>query len=144
MHPTFVSRGFGERLGVSYVCDIEAVIFDQHGLRIYVARGRNEQDIVSGLVVEFADANRFRCLDEVDISSYTGTPGFVFGYNVVEVFQGGWSAECDDLIGINYGRREWLVVTGNLCVSVLSEEEPRIRHERWHFDKGPNIQPGRL
>lgn len=135
----FVARGFGERLGVGDASDMAALAYDHQGLRVFVARERNEQDVVTGLEVVFSESQKFRCLDEADIRSYSSSPGFVRGYHVVEVLQGGWSAECDELMGYEIKYREWLVVTGNLCVSVLSEEEPVVRQAHWHFDQGPRL-----
>ncbi|MFA9284586.1 MULTISPECIES: hypothetical protein [unclassified Comamonas] len=133
----FVSRGFGERIEVSGSSDIEAMHFDQDGLRIYIAQERDHQDIISGLIVEFAGARKFRCLDESDIADYLASPEFIHGYNVLEVLAGGWSAEIHSLSGYGCGLREWLVATGNLCISVISGEEPLIRQLRWSLDKGP-------
>lgn len=66
-------------------------------------------------------------LDEADFARYWVSPGFRHGHHVLYVVGGGWRAEESTLQGLPRSEgNEWLIVTGNRCVSVLSSEEPQV------------------
>jgi len=85
--------------------------------------------------VVFPDASAFRYLDEMDLARYWGSDGFVHGFHVLKVSAGGWSDEEDQLQGFTTSRREWLVVTGNGCVSVFAHAEPQVHAVTWQRDE---------
>jgi hypothetical protein len=89
---------------------------------------------VRGLDLTFADASAFRYLDEVDLAKYWGSEGFVRGYPILDVQEGGWCDEEATLQQYENRRREWLVITGNGCVSIFAPTAPIVRTIEWQRD----------
>lgn len=113
-------------LAVPSESDIASVRFNGQSLSIAVAREPLEGDRFRGLRVTFQSVQGFRFLDESDLAQYWVAPGFVHGHHVLLVTSGGWGAEEDLRQGLEVRRREWLVVTGNLCLNVFASEDPQI------------------
>ncbi len=126
-----VTQPFGQPLEVHPNSDIESLSYSSKGVLVRVARGFSAAGQIRGLDVSFSDATAFRYLDEADLARYWGSVGFVRGYPVLEVLEGGWSDEEAVLRGYESRRREWLVVTGNGCVSVLAESPPVLEEAEW-------------
>jgi hypothetical protein len=122
---------FTPLVGVHWGSDIESLFSSSNGLAITVARELDESGNVQGLKILFDQASAFRLLDEVDLARYWVSEGFARGSHVLEVFEGGWSDEESQLQGYETQRREWLIVTGNSCVSVFSSGEPQVEMVTW-------------
>lgn len=127
----FKAIPFSPVVGVHYWSDIESLSFSGSGLLITIACDLDESDRVQGLNVRFVQASFFRLLDEVDLSTYWISEGFPAGSHVLEVIEGGWSDEEHQRQGYTTQRREWLIVTGNGCVSVFSPNAPQVEAATW-------------
>lgn len=125
---------FGPPLDVHHSSDIESLTFSAKRLVVRVARELTSDGKVLGLELTFDDAFAFRYLDEADLARYWGSEGFVRGYPVLEVVRGGWSDEEAVLQGFEQRNREWLVVTGNGCVSVFATTDPTSVEVTWPFE----------
>lgn len=112
---------------------IESLRFSSQGLALRIALGLGPQDMVEGLDIAFPDACAIRYLDELDLQRYWRSRGFVRGYPVLEVQQGGWLDEEVVLQQRHYHQREWLVVTGNGCVSVFAASAPDVVPVQWRL-----------
>lgn len=121
-------------VGIDGGSDIESVSFDGAGLVIKVAREIDDSDQVKGMEIVFAKKSSFRYLDEGDLARYWVSDGFQRGSLVLEVLEGGWSYEENQLQGYDSQRREWLIVTGNGCVSVFCSVAPEVRDVSWAHD----------
>jgi hypothetical protein len=112
--------------GVSPLSDLAQIRFNGMQLVILIARERSGYGRFRGLEITFFDTRAFRVIDELDLYRYTKSPGFHFGHHVLSVAKGGWGSEESKLQGIEdrYEGNEWLIVTGNLCVSVFSHDDP--------------------
>jgi hypothetical protein len=106
--------------------DIKSLQFDGCELIVVVGCDVKSSGIVEGIEVRFSDVAGLRYLDEVDLVRYWTSTEFPRGHYVIEVVEGGWSQEESDLQGYTSRRREWLIVTGNGCVSVFSINNPLI------------------
>lgn len=122
---------FGESHDVHWGSDIESLTFSDEGLRIRIAGTICPSKQVNGLEIHFSCAAGFRYLDELDLARYWSSAGFVPGAHVLEVTSDGWSDEENVLQGFIGKRKEWLIVTGNACVSVFSQSEPTSRFVSW-------------
>ena len=122
---------FGKPLDVHLVSDVESLSFSGGGLAIRVARKFDQNGEVLGLEVLFESVSAFRYLDEVDLVRYWSSEEFLRGFHVLEVTEGGWSDEENALQGYETTRKEWLVVTGNRCISVFSTLDPKLNTISW-------------
>lgn len=122
---------YGPSGEVHWGSDVEDLHFDGNGLVVRVACEVDDSEGVRGLEIAFKDASAFRYLDELDLAQYWMSEGFVRGHHVLEVTAGGWSQEINQSQGYDSSRREWLVVTGNGCISVFALPEPAIRELHW-------------
>ncbi|MEO6276653.1 hypothetical protein, partial [Roseateles sp.] len=97
-------------------------------LEILIASSPAGQQRFNGLRISFPEACEFRMLDEADLARYWASPGFHRGHHVLSVVSGGWRAEEWSLQGLQskHEGNEWLIVTGNRCVSVLSSDAPQV------------------
>jgi hypothetical protein len=118
---------FSDAQEVHWGSDIESLRYDGPILVIVVARDPLPEGKTRGLEITFGSATAIRLLDELQIARYWTSKEFPFGHHVVEVLEGGWSDEESQLQGYATARREWLVVTGNGCVSVFSASEPIVK-----------------
>jgi hypothetical protein len=125
---------YGEPAEVHWGSDIESLSFSSQGLTVRVVRAVDSNGRVCGLDVSFPDASAFRYLDELDLARYWSSDGFVRGYPILEVLEGGWCDEEATLQQYENRRREWLIVTGNGCVSVLANTNPAARVAAWQRD----------
>jgi hypothetical protein len=128
---TFTAREFTPATGVAYTSDVEAVDYRDGMLVVAVACGLDADRTVRGLRVTFTRPAGFRLLDELDLHRYWMTVDWPRGSHVLEVTGGGWAKEEDALQGFDTIRREWLVVTGNACVSVFCAEQPLVAETSW-------------
>jgi hypothetical protein len=120
------TKPFSQVVGIASASDVAHLQYSEAGLLVTVAcQPRGER--VAGLKVCFKECSAFRLLDEADLARYWNSPQFSRGAYVVEVLQGGWSAEEDLLQGHARSRREWIVITGNACVSVFCMSEPEVQ-----------------
>jgi len=110
---------------VHWGSDIASVRFDGRRLVVLVARERLDDRRYRGLQVTFESPTGFRFLDELDFARYWSSAGFVRGHHVLAVSAGGWAEEETQLQGYERDRKEWLVVTGNGCLNVFSNEAPK-------------------
>jgi hypothetical protein len=119
---------FTSPVGVSPLSDVMQMRFNGAQLFILVARERAGEGRLRGLEITFTDTRAFRVIDELNLYRYTQSPGFHFGHHVLSVARGGWGSEESELQGIEgrYEGNEWLIVTGNLCVSVFSHADPLV------------------
>lgn len=119
---------------VHWESDVENLKFSPQGLKVRIALETDTDRRVHGLDVTFLDASAFRYLDELDLARYWVSEGLVRGYPVLEVQGGGWCDEEAVLQQFENRRREWLIVTGNGCVSVLAPSSPTITEVAWNLD----------
>lgn len=121
------TQPFDTRATVDHVSDVAEVHFAAGRLDILVASSPAGEERFNGLRGAFPEACGFRVLDEADLARYWASPGFRHGHHVLSVVSGGWRTEESTLQGLlrNEGN-EWLIVTGNRCVSVLSSDAPQV------------------
>ena len=117
--------------GVQPDSDLESLQYKDGILTIVLACSLDQHGNVHGISLTFQDVAGFRLLDEVDLARYWPSSGFVEGSHLLEVIDGGWSAEQNMVQGYESRRREWLAVTGNACVSVFCISEPAVSHGSW-------------
>jgi len=125
---------FGEPAEVHWGSDIASLDFSSQGLSVRIAREVSIDRVVKGVDVSFVDASAFRYLDELDLARYWNSEGFVRGYPILEVLAGGWCDEEATLQQYKNSRREWLIVTGNGCISVFASTNPTVREVEWKGD----------
>jgi hypothetical protein len=125
------TRPFAPTNGVHFGSDVESLSYLDGNLDVILACSQNEEGIIHGLKVHFAQPSGFRLLDELDLARYWMSKSFARGSHVLEVKNGGWSAEEDVLQSFETERREWLVVSGNACVSVFCSLEPELMNISW-------------
>lgn len=112
---------------IDHGSDIAEVHFVGGRLEVVVASSPIGEGRFKGLRIEFSKACDFRMLDEADLARYWTSSGFRRGHHVLSVVGGGWRAEESTLQGIPRGEgNEWLIVTGNRCLSVLSSNAPLV------------------
>lgn len=129
----FKAIPFSSAQEVAFISDIPKVIFDEGRLSVTVACARGENGDVTGIEVEFPDATAFRYLDELDLARYWMSSDRPKGFHVLEVQSGGWADEESQIQGYDRPRREWLVVSGNGCVSVFCATEPTVQNRTWPY-----------
>lgn len=124
----------GRSSEVHWGSDVATLSFSESNLVVRVASTLDAAGLVHGLDVIFSDASAVRYLDELDLARYWTSEGFVRRFHVLEVTEGGWAHEEAQLQGYSTPRREWLVVTGNGCVSVFAPTEPKVNAISWQRD----------
>ncbi len=114
-----------------YESDIFSVSDSKDGLFIFIeTTDENETEIIMEVYFDYARGYRF--LDEGDLIRYwKEADDFKTPYHIYEVAAGGWSnGETLDsgLLSVTtaIGFREWFIATTNGCITVLSNEEPKI------------------
>jgi len=121
------TQPFDAPTAVDHGSDIAEVHFVGGRLEILVASSSAGEGRFNGLRITFPMACEFRMLNEADLARYWGSPGFRRGHHVLSVASGGWRAEESSLQGFQSMRgNEWLIVTGNRCLSVLSSDAPQV------------------
>lgn len=126
----FRAKPFGQGQPVHWASDVDSLTFNEAGLFIRIG-SHVVDDNVQGFDVIFHDASAFRLLDEVDLAQYWVSAHFPRNFHVIEVEEGGWLDEESLLRGYVNPRREWLVVTGNTCVSVFCSTDPSVESASW-------------
>lgn len=119
--------------GIASGSDIESVHFNDGILTLVLACSRDQNDNIKGVSLTFSDVSGFRFLDELDLARYWRSGDFPLGSHLLEVTEGGWSAEENEQQGLDCSRREWLAVTGNACVSVFCHAKPEVRDCSWVY-----------
>lgn len=117
--------------GVPFGSDVETLHYRDGNLNVILACSQDGEQNIQGLSVTFARPTGFRVLDELDLARYWTSVSFARGSHVLEVKSGGWSQEEDHFQRYDNQRREWLVVTGNACVSVFCSLEPEVAEVSW-------------
>jgi hypothetical protein len=118
---------FDVPMTVDHASDLAEVHFVGGRLEVLVASSLAGEGRFNGLRITFAETRGFRMLDEADLARYWGSSGFQRGHHVLCVTGGGWRAEEAMLQGFPHNEGdEWLIVTGNRCVSVLSSDAPQV------------------
>jgi hypothetical protein len=128
------TRPFSPTNGVHWGSDVESLQYLDGNLTITIACS-GEDGIIQGLQVKFWKPTGFRLLDELSLARYWVSGEFSRGSHVLEVKNGGWSMEEDVLQSFETERREWLVVSGNACVSVFCLQDPELQDLSWKNDK---------
>ncbi|MDF3822612.1 hypothetical protein P3G55_22110 [Leptospira sp. 96542] len=121
------TQPFDASTTIDHGSDIAEVHFVGGHLEVVVASSSIGEGRFKGLRITFPKASGFRMLDEGDLARYWASPGFRPGHHVLSVVSGGWRAEESTLQGFarNEGD-EWLIVTGNRCLSVVSSNAPQV------------------
>lgn len=119
---------------VEITSDIQSVQFKAGELAVVIAKTLLPSEKVAGVLVTFTGVQGFRFLDEADLSRYWSESGFIHGFHVLQVQEGGWATEENDLAGYSFNRREWLIVTGNGCLSVFAQGPPSYEETEIEFD----------
>jgi hypothetical protein len=127
------TRPFAPTTGVRFESDVESLSYLDGNLDVILACSQDEEGTIHGLKVHFAQPSGFRLLDELDLARYWMSKSFARGSHVLEVKNGGWSAEEDVLQSFETKRREWLIVSGNACVSVFCSLEPELMDMSWKY-----------
>jgi hypothetical protein len=112
--------------------DISELTLGVTGLRVVVSFDRTHDDEDRYLEVLFSIPRGFRFLDEGDLLSYWGVIPVQAGHTIFEVKQGGWMEQEQSYGMLNVTSaigdfREWLIVSSNGCLSVISKIEPMVR-----------------
>ena len=122
------TQSYSPPVKVDHGSDVADLNLSSSGeLIVRIACRRRADGEVDGLQVSFPRVSEFRLLDEVTLATWWMSPGFKAGHHVLEVVGGGWGSELNNLQGYEVLRREWLLVTGNGCMSVISNEPPRLQ-----------------
>ena len=121
-----VTRPITPTRGIPPGSDVESLRYADAELEVVLACSQDEEGKPRRLRVRFIEPTGFRLLDEVDLARYWVSAAFSRGSHVLEVTDGGWSAEEDALQTYETRRREWLVVSGNACVSVFCALPPDV------------------
>jgi hypothetical protein len=129
------TRPFGPSTVVETFSDVERLEFRDGGLTVVIASSIHDKNMVRGFDILFENPAGFRLLDELDLHRYWQSDGFVRGHYVLEVEAGGWADEEEACAGWSNPKREWLVVTGNACVSVFCASDPAIKETGWMLNR---------
>lgn len=114
--------------------DVESIAYDGATLVVTIACSSDDKRNIKGMKITFPLVWAFRVLDECDLARYWISDEDVGGSHLTEVIEGGWNSEEAELRGLEENRREWLVATGNLCVSVFCENEPIVAPLSWLYE----------
>lgn len=82
--------------------------------------------------IKFKNVFGFRCLDEEDLTSYWKNKDLTQNW-IVEILEGGW-LDAEYSIGNCFKskttqRREFLILSDDDCLSILSSDEPEIKNK---------------
>ena len=110
----------------SCVCDVQ---WNAAGLSIYLEIYTHDSEECANYEVRFEHDRGFFVLDDADLPSWLRFPALASGHLLYEVAAGGWlRLQPDQSLAVASAQcREWLVATGNECVSVFSASMPSIR-----------------
>lgn len=133
MIQTYVVETFGPPIPNLKNSDLCEVTFSSLVLRALIALGETEDSEDRFLEIVFKGPRGFRYLDEGDLLPYWRSKAFDNSNHLVhEVERGGWAEQEENNGMLNVtaaigSHREWLVVSSNGCLSVISTTEPLIR-----------------
>jgi hypothetical protein len=133
MTETYVAETFGPPIPNLKNSDLCEVPFSFLVLRAVVHLGQDEDEEDRFLEIVFKSARGFRYLDEGDLLPYWSSAAFDNSNHLVhEIKQGGWAEQEEKNGMLNtttaFGLpREWLIVSSNGCLNVISTVEPLVR-----------------
>lgn len=126
------AKAYGEISKSKLDNDIVEVFATYSGLRIILSTPTEVQDNLF-IEVMFSRYCGYRFLDEGDLLDYWESQAFQSSHHVYEITNGGWLSGEPLLPGrliitkFASHSREWLVVSANGCITVLSDCEPQVR-----------------
>jgi len=133
MSETYLAKTVGPPIPHLKNSDLCEVTFSFSRLRALVHLGKNEEGEDRFLEIVFQGTRGFRYLDKGDLLPYWSSTVFDNSNHLVhEIERGGW-AEQEERNGMlnttaAFGLpREWLIVSSNGCLNVISTVEPLIR-----------------
>ena len=113
-----------EWLGSSAITELSSTA---SGLRIVLAA---PVDIDRYVEFHFSYARAFQAMDEGDMLGYW-EPALPGRYALYRVTSGGWREHAEghylNVTSTLDNLQEWLVISSDLCVSVVSSDEPHVR-----------------
>lgn len=133
MSATYVVEAFGPPIPDLRSSDLCEVTFSFTGLRAIVHLGQDADGEDRLLEIAFKSVGGFRYLDEGDLLPYWSSAAFDNSkYLIHEIKQGGWAQQEERngmlnttaAVGLS---REWLIVSSNGCLNVISTVEPLVR-----------------
>lgn len=133
MSETYIVEKFGPPIPNLKSSDLCEVTFSFLVLRAVVHLGQDENEEDLFLEVVFKSARGFRYLDEGDLLPYWASGAFDNSSHLVhEIKQGGWAEQeqSSGMLGTTaaFSRpREWIIVSSNGCLNVVSTVEPLVR-----------------
>jgi hypothetical protein len=133
MSETYVAEPFGPPIPDLKNSDLCEVVLSFSVLRAMVHLGKNADEEDRFLEIVFKSSRGFRYLDEGDLLPYWSNMAFDNStYLVHEIKRGGWAEQEEKNGMLNttaaFGPpREWLIVSSNGCLNVISTDEPLVR-----------------
>jgi hypothetical protein len=133
MNQTYVVETFGPpipNLRNSDLCDVTLSLMVLRTI-VHVGEDENHQDRLLEIVFKYPRG--FRYLDEGDLLPYWRSGAFDNSKHLVhEIKRGGWAEqeEKNGMLNVTAAagsHREWLVVSSNGCLNVISTVEPLVR-----------------
>ncbi|WP_139347181.1 hypothetical protein [Herbaspirillum sp. VT-16-41] len=122
--------------GVALNSDISSVTLNDQGYLVVILACFKSENTVSGLRISFPPPiEGFRLLDELALHRYVRSKEFPHGSHLIEVLEGGWLSEECELQELELEMREWMVVSGNGCLSVFCSGVPQCSKINWEFRK---------
>lgn len=133
MKPKIIAKPIEQPVINFRFSDIGELTFGACGLRVVLGFDRTRGDEERFLDILFSVPRGFRFLDEGDLLPYWGAVPTGSGSSIFEVTQGGWMEQEHshgmlNVTGAVGDFREWLVVSSNGCLSVVSKVVPLIRY----------------
>lgn len=133
MSEAYVAETFGPPIPNLKNSDLCEVMLSFSVLRtmVYLGKGADEEDRF--LEIVFKSTRGFRYLDEGDLLAYWSSAAFDNSNHLVhEIKRGGWAEQEEKNGMLNttaaFGPpREWLIVSSNGCLNVISADEPLVR-----------------
>lgn len=133
MELTYIVEPFGPPIPKSQNSDLCDLSLGFSGLRVAVSLGEDEHGNDKYLEILFTVTRGFRYLDEGDLLPYWRSGAFdTSRYLVFEIKSGGWieQEEHNGMLNVTAAvgtYREWLIVSSNACLNVISAVEPLVR-----------------
>jgi hypothetical protein len=106
--------------------EISEILYTHSGLRIVVAA---LGDVRQYTEIYFGSFFAFQAMEEYDMPNFSQPPDS-YGHVLFKVMGDGWRKRVKEhylQVSSSYQGQEWLIVSGWLCVSVLSDAEPNVR-----------------
>ena len=119
---------FGQTYEWSNAASITELSYGQSGLRVVVSAPIGSDAFVE---IFLPGANAFQVLPNADHLGYWGNQCFETKHLVYKFVKGGWLARVGEhymqVLKTDLNQSEWLIVSTDHCVSVVSGSEPLIR-----------------